>query len=146
MRNAASSVLVMALFGAIETAAPGKAPVAVLILFLSAGLLMKYIRTVVLLSTHWGVRRTAQKVGGRSEEANQVHEATVAEDGVTVRVNKKACSYAWEAFGGFVETERQFILWDPSGEPVFSLPKRGFADPSLVPVCGRLVAERLTAA
>ncbi|MFE9097672.1 hypothetical protein [Streptomyces sp. NPDC007264] len=132
----------MALFGAIEIAAPGKAPVAVLVLVLSAGLLVRYIRTVVLLSTQWGMRRAAEKVG----KAHQVHKATVAGDGLTVRVDKKACSYDWEAFGGFVETERQFILWDPSGEPVCSLPKRGFADPSLVPVCGRLIAERLTAA
>ncbi|MEV5007821.1 YcxB family protein [Streptomyces sp. NPDC093064] len=141
VRNAASSLLVMMLFGVIEICVPEKPPATFLIMFLCAGLFVKYTRTLLILSTRWGMRRGAEKVGSRSEEAKQVHEATVTEDGLTVRTSETACSYAWDAFGAFVETERQFILLDASGEPAFSLPKRGFADPSLVPVCRRLVAE-----
>jgi hypothetical protein len=142
VRNAASSLLVMVLCGVIEISVPGKPPATFLIMFLCAGLFVKYVRTVLILSTRWGMRRAADKVGSRSREAQQVHEATVTEDGLTVRMNERTCSYGWGAFGGFMETVRQFILLDASGEPAFSLPKRGFADQSLVSACRQLIADR----
>ncbi|MGW2933289.1 hypothetical protein ACWDA7_15790 [Streptomyces sp. NPDC001156] len=135
----------MVLLGVIEISVPEKPPATFLIMFLCAGLFVKYARTVLILSTGWGMRRAADKVGSRSGKAPQVHEATVAADGLTVRMNERTCSYAWEAFGGFAETVRQFILLDASGEPTFSLPKRGFTDESLVPACRQLIAERCRA-
>ncbi|WP_377271697.1 hypothetical protein [Peterkaempfera sp. SMS 1(5)a] len=145
LRNAASALLVTALFGVVEVELPEKPPGAFLAMVLCAGLFVKYARTVLLLSTGGGIRRAARKAWSRSEVAQLVHEATIAEDRLAVRTDKRGSTYAWEIFGELVETEDQFLLLERSGEPGVSLPKRGLADPSLVPACRSLLASCLEA-
>lgn len=76
----------------------------------------------------------------------RTHEEEVAPEALTLRTDEITQTFAWSAFGGFVESDRQFVLLDHSGEPSVALPKRGLADPSLVPACRRLLTEHLTAA
>jgi hypothetical protein len=85
-------------------------------------------------------------VWDRSPTLRRTHEGEVAPEALTLRTDEATHTFAWSGFSGFVESDRQFVLMDPSGEPSVALPKRGLADPSLVPACRRLLSEHLTAA
>lgn len=145
LRNAVCSLLFTAVFGVVEVGVPESPPGTLLLTLLFAALFASYLRTVLILSTRWGVRRLERRVWRRrGREAAQPHEAEVAGTGLTVRTQHRSCSYAWAGFGGMVETDHQFLLLGTSGEPSISLPKRGLADPSLIPDCRRMLTEHLT--
>ena len=76
----------------------------------------------------------------------RTYEEEIAPEALTLRTDEVTQTFAWSGFSGFVESDRQFVLLDRSAEPSVVLPKRGLADPSLVPACRRLLTEHLTAA
>ncbi|MBY8876210.1 YcxB family protein [Actinacidiphila acidipaludis] len=104
---------------------------------------VRYAVQVLVLSTRWGLRRKARATWRRSSVLRQAHEQEIGPEAVTVRTQGQSRTYAWTHFGGFQESDRQFLLVDRAGKPAVVVPKRGLADPELVPACRALITEYL---
>ncbi|MER8017491.1 YcxB family protein [Streptomyces griseoluteus] len=105
---------------------------------LSAGLAGRHVRTA-LLTTPWGRRWSARREG----YVRPGPEVTVDDGGITVGTGGRPHLEPWDAFTGYVETERLFVLLRTSGRPAVVLPKRTFPDAVLAAECRRLLAEHL---
>ena len=121
---------------------PGALPV----LFVCALFPGSYLLRARALVSRRRLRRRAQELWDRSPALRRRYEEEVGPEALTLRTDELTQTFAWSGFSGFVESDRQFVLMDRSGEPSVVLPKRGLADPSLVPACRRLLTEHLTAA
>ena len=103
----------------------------------------QYTVRAVTSSTRRGLRRKARAVWKRSPALQAAHEEEIGPDAVTLRTAAASHTYAWSQFGGFRESDRQFVLLDRSGEPSIALPKRGLSDAALIPVCRTLLTGYL---
>ncbi|MFE6903876.1 YcxB family protein [Streptomyces sp. NPDC057717] len=105
-----------------------------------------YSYRVIILSSRWGLRRSARRVWSRSPGLQRHYEEVITEEALTVRTEGVTHTYAWSMFSELVEYDRQFVLMDRSGNSSVALPKRGLSDPSLVPVCRRVLSNCLATA
>ncbi|MYV42721.1 hypothetical protein GT030_28620 [Streptomyces sp. SID1328] len=139
--NTVASVVAVAVFVILQMRMDRPPPVVFFGAAVSAALAVRYARTFLLLATPWGRRRATRHVGDAPHE----HEVSVGEDGITLRADGHSRLEPWDTYAGYIETDRQFILFQGSGEPTLTLPKRAFPDAALVTECRRLLEERLPA-
>ena len=144
VRNAVISLVPLCgvLWVGVAERTPGALPVLLICAVISA----HYLLRARALGSRRRLRRRAREVWDRSPTLRRAHEEEVAPEALTLRTDEITQTFAWSRFSGFVESDRQFVLMDRSGEPAVALPKRGLAEPSLVPVCRRLLTEHLAAA
>ncbi|MFB8266371.1 YcxB family protein [Streptomyces sp. NPDC055955] len=145
LANSGVSLVLTVILGA-----PGTIPVdlpdtSVITLFCAA-MFVGYSYRVFILSSRWGLRRSARKVWNRSPGLQRHYEEVITEEALTVRTEGVTHTYAWSRFSELVEYDRQFVLMDRSGKPSVAIPKRGLSDPSLVPVCRRVLSNCLATA
>ncbi|MFE0349116.1 YcxB family protein [Streptomyces griseoluteus] len=136
-----ASVVAVAVFVILQIRTDRPPPVVFFGAAISAALAVRYSRTFLLLATPWGRRRAVRHVGDAPHE----HEVSVDENGITLGADGRSRLEPWGTYTGYIETERQFILLQGSGEPTLTLPKRAFPDTALVAECRRLLEERLPA-
>jgi hypothetical protein len=144
VRNAAVSLV--PLCGVLWVGVAERTPGALPVLLICAVLSGSYLLRARALFSRGRLRRHARGVWDRSPTLRRTYEEEIAPEALTMRTDEITQTFAWSGFSGFVESDRQFVLVDHSGEPSVALPKRGLADPSLVPACRRLLTEHLTAA
>ncbi|MFF3636477.1 YcxB family protein [Streptomyces sp. NPDC002250] len=140
LANSGVSLALTVILGAPGTI-PGDLPDTSFITLFCAAMFVGYSYRVFILSSRWGLRRSARKVWNRSPGLQQHYEQVITEEALTVRTEGVTHTYAWSRFGELVEYDRQFVLMDRSGKPSVAIPKRGLSDPSFVPVCRRVLSN-----
>ncbi|MFF3879156.1 YcxB family protein [Streptomyces sp. NPDC001978] len=143
--NSAVSLALTVIFGMPWTSSSDQ-PDTSLITLACAVMFVGYSYRVITLSSRWGLRRGARRVWNRSPALRRLHEEVITEEALTVSTEGVTHTYAWSIFSELVEYDRQFVLMDRSGKPAVALPKRGLSDPSLVPVCRRVLSNCLATA
>ncbi|WP_030172174.1 YcxB family protein [Streptomyces sp. NRRL S-813] len=143
--NSGVSLALTVIFGAPWTS-PGYPPDTSLITLVCAVMFVGYSYRVIALSSRWGLRRSARRVWNRSSTLRRLHKEVITEEALTVSTEGVTHTYAWSTFSELVEYDRQFVLMDRSGKPSVALPKRGLSDPSLIPVCRRVLGNCLEGA
>jgi hypothetical protein len=141
--NSGVSLALTVIFGA---TIPGDLPDTLVITLFCAVMFVGYSYRVIILSSRWGLRRSARRVWSRSPGLQRHYEEVITEEALTVRTEGVTHTYAWSMFSELVEYDRQFVLMDRSGKPSVALPKRGLSDPSLVPECRRVLSSCLATA
>ncbi|MDF3297502.1 YcxB family protein [Streptomyces tropicalis] len=140
--NSGVSLALTVIFGAPWTSSGYQADTS-LITVACAVMSVGYGYRAVALSSRRALLRSACRVWNRSPALRQPHEEVITEDALTVSTEGVTHIYAWSTFHELVEYDRQFVLMDRSGKPSVALPKRGLPDPSLVPVCRRVLSHCL---
>ncbi|MFE5406947.1 YcxB family protein [Streptomyces sp. NPDC056580] len=143
--NSGVSLALTMILGARGTI-PDDLPDTSVITLFCAAMFVGYSYRVIILSSRWGLRRSARRVWNRSPGLQRHYEEVITEEALTVRTEGVTHTYAWSIFSELVEYDRQFVLMDRSGKPSVAVPKRGLSDPSLVPVCRRLLSNCVAAA
>ncbi|MFJ5306819.1 YcxB family protein [Streptomyces sp. NPDC088350] len=104
---------------------------------------VNYVLKAFVFSFRWGLRRKARAHWRRSPTMRQTHHGEIGPHNLTLRVEGRTSIYDWSHFGGFRESDRQFVLLDRSGKASVAVPKRAFSDMALVPVCRTLLTQYL---
>ncbi|MEU4040024.1 YcxB family protein [Streptomyces collinus] len=138
--------LALAVILAARGTIPGDLPDTSVVTLFCAAMFVGYSYRVIILSSRWGLRRSARRVWNRSPGLQRHYEEVITEEALTVRTEGVTHTYAWSIFSELVEYDRQFVLMDRSGKPSVAVPKRGLSDPSLVPVCRRVLSNCVAAA